>query len=131
MSEVFAGSDSADKHFFDDISIFNTEWPSHVHKVANVLEGLKANGFTVNPHKCAWAVLEIEWLGHHLTLTAPKPDYSKVTPVLQLAEPSTVKQLQHFISFINFYKECWQHCTYIMAPLTKLTGLSNAKFHLH
>jgi hypothetical protein len=94
MAKVFAGSISADKHFFDDIGIFDT--------VADVLQRLEINGFTVNPRKCAWAVLETEWLGHYLTPHAYKPDYSKVAPVLQLAEPTTVKQLRHFIRFVNF-----------------------------
>jgi hypothetical protein len=67
MPEVFAGSDfAADEHFFDNISIFDTDWSSHARKVANVLKRLKSKGFTVNPCKCAWAVLEIKWLGHYL-----------------------------------------------------------------
>jgi hypothetical protein len=128
MAEVFAGSYSADEHFFDNIGICNTDWPSHLCKVANVLQHLKVNGFTVNPRKCAWAVLETEWLGHYLTPQAYKPNYSKVTPVLQLAKPTTVKQLCHFIGFVNFYKAFWQHRAHIMAPLTALTGLSNSAF---
>jgi hypothetical protein len=51
MAEVFAGSNSADEHFFDDIGIFDTDWPSHLCKVADVLQRLKINGFTVNPRK--------------------------------------------------------------------------------
>jgi hypothetical protein len=126
MAEVFEGSDSADEHFFDDIGIFDTDWNNHLRKVADVLQRLEVNGFTVNPRKCAWAVLESEWLGHYLTPKAFAPDYSKVAPILLLAEPTTLKQLRHFIGFVNFYKEFWEHRAHIMAPLTALTGLSNS-----
>jgi hypothetical protein len=57
MAEVFANSsDSGDEDFFDDIEIFDTDWSSHIRKVADVLERLEVNGFTVSPRKWACAV---------------------------------------------------------------------------
>lgn len=109
--------------------IFDTNWSSHVGKVADVLERLKTNCFTINPpHKCAWAVLKTEWHSHHLMLVAYKSNNSKVVPVLQLTEPTTVHQLWNFIGFINFYKGFWKHSAYTMGLLAELTGLSNSKF---
>jgi hypothetical protein len=37
LSEVFDGMDAADKHFFDDINIFDTDWAECVHKNPSTL----------------------------------------------------------------------------------------------
>jgi hypothetical protein len=53
--------------YIDDIGIWAQSWEHHQRVVAEVLELLKVNGFTVNPHKCEWAVQETNWLGYWLT----------------------------------------------------------------
>jgi hypothetical protein len=66
-----------------------------------------------------------------ITLRRMPTSPTTLAPVLQVAEPTPIKQLYHVIGFVNFYNKCWQHCDHIIAPLTKLTGLSNAKFRQH
>jgi hypothetical protein len=59
--------------------------------------------------------------------TACKPNYSN--PILKLVKLTTIKQLHHFIGFVNFFKAFWEYGAHIIMPqLTDLTGLSNKKF---
>jgi hypothetical protein len=43
------------KIYIDDIGIWAQSWEHHQKVVAEVLEPLETNGFTVNPLKCKWA----------------------------------------------------------------------------
>jgi hypothetical protein len=52
----------------------------------------------------------------------------KIEPILALAPPQTVKQLQSFIGMINFYRDMWRHRAYILTPLTTMTKVLNKKF---
>ena len=51
----------------------------------------------------------------------------KVKAIQALAVPKTRKQLRQFIGMINFYRDMWQKCSELLAPLTALTS-KNVKY---
>ena len=50
------------------------------------------------------------------------PISKKVEAIQALAVPKTCKQLRQFIGMINFYRDMWQKCSELLAPLTALTS---------
>jgi hypothetical protein len=127
MEEIFQDVIQDVECYINDIGIFDTDWDSHIKMIDLVLARLEENGFTVNPLKCEWAVCETDWLGHFLTPDGPKPWAKNIELILALAPPSSLKELQSFIGFVNFYKDYWKRHDHIMTPLSALTGLKSNK----
>ena len=50
----------------------------------------------------------------------PLPD--KVQAILNIAIPTTKKQLRSFIGIINYYRDMWQHRSDILTPLSSMTS---------
>ncbi len=42
--------------------------------------------------------------------------------MIQMAPPTTKKQLRRFIGMINYYRDMWQHRSDVLTPLTTLSG---------
>ena len=64
---------------------------------------LEANGFTVNPLKCEWAIEETNFLGCKLAPEGAKPWSECVEPTLAMKWPTTMKELRRFIGTVNFH----------------------------
>ncbi len=57
MEQVLCGLDNEFVYLIN-IGIFSKPWEEHLLTIERVLSCLKANGFTVNPLKCEWAIQE-------------------------------------------------------------------------
>ncbi|KAL7455835.1 hypothetical protein ACHAXS_000368 [Conticribra weissflogii] len=75
----------------DDIGIFSRSWEEHILLVEKVLACLEANGFTVNPLKCEWAIQETDWLGYWLMPIGLKPWKKRISVILEQEPPCNFK----------------------------------------
>ena len=109
--------------YLDDILIVSDgSFEDHLQKVKNVLDHLQKANFRVNVRKCFWGEASIEYLGYQITRQGIQPQPKKVEVIQQLKEPTSVKQLRHFLGMVDYYRDMWQRRSHILAPLTKLTG---------
>ena len=102
MNQIFDDIGESVEVYIDDILTFDNCFETHLQTVAEILRRLEANGVTVNPSKCEWAVNEAEWMGYHLTPNGYKPSAAKIQAVLKLSEPRNPKQLRAFLGFANY-----------------------------
>ncbi len=84
--------------FFDDVAFFTPissadPWNDYIQLINEVLSRLQQHGYQINPHKCAWAVKEAEFLGHWFTAHGIKPLQKKFQGILAIDESKTLKEL--------------------------------------
>lgn len=90
--------------YLDDILVSSANEEEHKAHFRVVLDRLNAYGLTVNVSKCVFGVSEISFLGHLINSKGTKPLPEKVEPILNYPQPKTVKDLQRFLGFINFFR---------------------------
>jgi Reverse transcriptase (RNA-dependent DNA polymerase) len=90
--------------YLDDILIFSPSCSQHISHLHTVNSILTENGLHINPAKCVFAQEEVDFLGHHITLTGLTPLSSHVQPILSFPSPTDAKSLQRFLGMINFYR---------------------------
>ena len=100
--------------YLDNILIFTRTWEEHIKLMEEVLRRLEANDLFCKPEKCFFLKREVEYLSFQIGNGEIKMNEGKVQAIMEWPEPSTVKTLQAFLGFTNFYSE-------IVASLTKLT----------
>jgi len=109
--------------FMDDIAIFSTgSFTSHLETLRSVLSILATEHFRINRSKCTFAATQVEYLGHTTTPSGIKPQIRKTSTVLNLQEPTNVKELRSFIGLVNYYHDFIPQRSHVLAPLTSLTS---------
>src|ERR1700749_3853067 len=110
--------------YLDDILIFTDSLEQHRKIVRRVLEILQNHKLYLKPEKCEFERTEIEYLGVIVSHNSMKMDPVKIKGVMEWPEPKSVKQVQAFLGFTNFYRRFIRGYSEVAKLLTKLTGKS-------
>ena len=89
--------------YIDDILIFSKNDDEHKVHIRTVLQKLNQYGLMINTPKCIFGVPEISFLGHLVSQNGTKLLPDKVAPILDYPQPKTIKELQRFLRFLNFF----------------------------
>lgn len=112
--------------YLDDILIFSRTPDEHIQHVRQVLQRLLENKLFVKAEKCEFHVNSVSFLGFILESGQMKTDPAKIQAVANWPRPTSVKQLQQFLGFANFYRRFIRNYSRVAAPLTKLTSPATA-----
>lgn len=107
--------------YVDDILIYSNDPLEHQMHVRKVLERLRSAGLQVDIKKCEFGVEETRYLGLIVGVDGIRPDPQKIEAIRNWAEPTSMKELQSFLGFCNFYRRFIRSYSRIAAPLVKLT----------
>ena len=90
--------------YIDDFLIYSKTMEEHRKHLKIILERLKNFKMSVNIDKCEFGKTELNFLGFIVNTKGIKPSPEKVTVILNLEKPKTVRDLQRFLGMINFYR---------------------------
>ncbi|CCM06906.1 uncharacterized protein FIBRA_09217 [Fibroporia radiculosa] len=89
--------------YIDDILIYSTDYSEHRQHTQLVLQRLKESDLFLKPEKCFFDVSEVDFLGFILRPGQIGMAEDKVSAVLIWPKIDSVKALQCFLGFANFY----------------------------
>ena len=107
--------------YMDDILVFTETLEQHYNVVRRVLQILRENNLFLKAEKCTFGVATVEYLGLILSPGQVAMDPVKVAGVRDWPSPKTVKEVQSFLGFVNFYRRFIENFSHIAHPLHHLT----------
>ncbi|KAJ3510878.1 hypothetical protein NLJ89_g4422 [Agrocybe chaxingu] len=108
--------------YMDGILIFTNNLATHRRLTREVLQILKDNNLYLKPEKCEFEKEEVEYLGVLVSQGSLRMSPSKVDAIASWPVPNSKRELQQFLSFLNFYRRFIRNFAHLAAPLNHLTG---------
>ncbi|CAI5482703.1 unnamed protein product [Closterium sp. Yama58-4] len=106
--------------YLDDILIFSKSKEEHVQHLQRVFEVLRREKLYAKQSKCEFFLPEVEFLGHVVSASGVRTDPKKIAAVQDWITLTSVKELQSFLGFANYYRRFVQGYASIASPLTDL-----------
>ena len=106
----------------DDVIIFSATPEEHVAHVRKILEVLRQLKLHAKMEKCEFDREEMTFVGFLVSKSGIGMDPAKVAAILEWPTPKTVKEVQSFLGFTNFYRKFITHYSSLTSPLTSLTS---------
>ncbi len=107
--------------YLDDILIFSKNHENHDKHVRLVLATLREHGLYAKLEKCEFDKSSVAFLGYVISPDGIFMDKSKVETIQCWANLSSVKDVQRFLGFANFYRRFIKGYSKITTSLTVLT----------
>ena len=112
--------------YLDDLLIYSKTQEEHDIHVRKVLERLRKYGLYAKLEKCSFDSEQVEFLGYTISSKGIFMDPAKVKTILEWQPPRSVRDVQCFLGFANFYRKFIWNYSKIVLPLTQLTKKNQA-----
>ena len=107
--------------YLDDILIYTKDpGQPHVEAVRWVLDQLRKHSLFANLKKCRFHQDEVRFLGYVVSSKGISMEAERIEVVKDWPEPKSVRNIQVFLGFANFYWQFIQGFSRIAAPLTSM-----------
>jgi hypothetical protein len=93
---------------------------THLRHLQAFFTALAANGLAINFEKYVFATSSLEILGHRILTTEAAPTADHAAEIETCPPPQDIKQLQHFLGMVSFYRCFLPKCAQVLKPLTDL-----------
>ena len=107
-------------YYIDDFLLATKNVDDHIERLDYVLSKLKEAGLKISPEKTKLLQKEVKFVGHIISERGIRIDEDRITPILNLQPPTTVKQLQSLLGTLNYCRKFLRHFAKIAKPLYAL-----------
>jgi hypothetical protein len=107
--------------YLDDIVIWSDNIKQHKQHCKQVLHTLRKASLYCNPRKSHFFLMELDFLGHHISARGIEPSSSKVEKILQWPHPKNASQVCAFLGIVRYvstFLPSLADYTCILTPLT-------------
>jgi hypothetical protein len=106
MNEIFQDlmTEGVVSVYLDDILIFTNSLEDHRRITCLVLDCMRKHKLYLRPEKCEFEKTKIEYLGVIISHNKVEMDPVKIAGVVDWLTPSNKKEVQSFVSFVDFYR---------------------------
>ena len=106
--------------YIDDIIIFGRTKTEHDKNLLEVLAQLNKFGVKLSKEKLNFCKKRVKFLGHEISAKGVSTDPDKVKAVKDWPRPETMKELNSFLGFINYYRKFIRNFSFIVEPLERI-----------
>jgi hypothetical protein len=106
--------------YMDNSQVGSLDREMHLRHLEAFFAALAVNGLTINLNKCVFAIPSLEFLGHNTSAAGSTPADDHSAKIKSCPPPQGIKQLQRFLSMVNFSAVFCQIAQKCCAP--KLTS---------
>ena len=109
--------------YLDDLIIYtdSEDLEEHISQVREVLLRCRNASLYANGKKCEFHVRTIEYVGYIVSPKGLSMDPTKVQAISDWPTPTTVREVQSFLGFANFYRRFVRDFAKLSKPLSSLT----------
>jgi reverse transcriptase-like protein len=110
------------KIYMDDLIVTSEEDETiHQQRVECILQKIKDHDLFLKAKKCSFHKRQVEYLGIIIGQGRVEMDPVKVEGIAKWPTPTTVKDVQSFLGFCNFYRSFIANFSAVAWPLNDLT----------
>jgi Reverse transcriptase (RNA-dependent DNA polymerase) len=102
--------------YVDDILIYSEDPLEHGIHVKKVLQRLSETGLQADIKKSQFFTTETKFLGYIITANGVRMDPEKAAAIKDWKPPTTLKGVQLFLGFCNFYRQFLKDCGRVVPP---------------
>lgn len=106
--------------YLDDIIVYSEDPTLHDTHCQEALSILAKHNFRCKLSKCVYGVTNLNYLGYVLSTEGISMDPRKTSSISDWPKPNSVKDIQVFLGFCNFYRRFVPNYSTLTQPLTAL-----------
>jgi hypothetical protein len=113
--------------YLDDIVVWSNSIEEHTKHLRIILQVLRNARLYFNPKKCSFYLLELDFLGHHISNRRIEANLSKVDRVLKWPVPKSATDVRSFLGLVRYISAYLPKLAEHMRILTPLTTKDTRK----
>ena len=106
--------------YLDDIIVYAPDFDTHLTRLQEVFERLRAANLKVHPGKSCFLQQKVDFLGHVLSAKGIEVQDAKIATIRDWPSPRNLRELRSFLGLSSYYRRFVPQFASVAAPLHRL-----------